>query len=89
MNYNEVYIIPSVSGVIMFRVEDLLYAASQYLFVSYNVNCFFIYCILKGNRDESTTVDVAKAQKEAQDLFQVQKIVLKLSGSDRLSINSL
>ena len=46
-------------------------AASQYLFVSYNVNCFFFYFILKGNRDESTTVDLAKAQKEAQDLFQV------------------
>lgn len=40
MNYSEVYIIPSGYGVIMFRVEDLLYAASQYLFVSYNVNCF-------------------------------------------------
>lgn len=39
--------------------------------------CFYLL-ILKGNRDESTTVDVAKAQKEAQDLFQVQTIVIKL-----------
>lgn len=34
-------------------------------------------CIFKGNRDESTTVDVAKAKKEAKDLFEVK---LKIDG---------
>ena len=40
---------------------------------SYVVN----QCIFKGNRDESTTVDVAKAKKEAKDLFEVK---LKIDG---------
>lgn len=31
-------------------------------------------CIFKGNRDESTTVDVGKAKKEAKDLLEVKTI---------------
>ena len=34
-------------------------------------------CIFKGNRDESTTVDVGKAKKEAKDLLEVK---LKIDG---------
>lgn len=35
-------------------------------------NYVVIQCIFKGNRDESTTVDVGKAKKEAKDLFEVK-----------------
>lgn len=31
----------------------------------------FLFRITQGNRDETNTVDMAKATKEAQDLFQV------------------
>lgn len=39
---------------------------------SMHVNLLMNNFMLKGNRDETTTVDMAKAQKEAQDLFQVK-----------------
>ena len=35
---------------------------------------FILCCIIKANRDESTTVDMAKAAKEAQDLYQVKQV---------------
>lgn len=38
-----------------------------------NFKCFILHCTIKGNRDETTQVDKAKAAKEAQDLYQVNK----------------
>lgn len=40
-------------------------------------------CIFKGNRDESTTVDVGKAKKEAKDLLEVK---LKIDGRLPVSV---
>lgn len=35
---------------------------------------FILCCITKANRDETTDVDMGKAAKEAQDLYQVKQV---------------
>lgn len=55
-----------------------------------NIWKWYLYCIIKGNRDETNTVDMAKAAKEAQDLYQVkQTSEQKKKWSDKNSMISL